>query len=171
MIMRDSSLTSGLVHPMEHGHLHRQAVVGLALHHAARGIEHLIGDGGIAPHRQAVHHAALARRDAEPVIAHAPAGERAAQAGIGFRIAVAPGRAPLLYIHDLGAGERVRARGTARSSSVFQSASAWQGWLTADSRLMSGLSVRLAMALKVVSARSLARSRPAAKARMPSASQ
>ncbi len=62
-------------------------------------------------------------------------------------------------------------RGTARSSSVFQSASAWQGWLTADSRLTSGLSQSAAIFRNIGSARSVARSRPSAKARTPSTSQ
>ncbi len=61
--------------------------------------------------------------------------------------------------------------GTARSSIVFQSASAWQGWLTADSMLTNGLSHMSAIILNWPSARSVARSLPSANERMPSASQ
>ena len=80
----------------------------------------------------------------------------------------ASGSARGWYTHD---STNLPARGTARSSMVFQSASAWHGWFTADSRLMNGLSHRLAIRLNGVSARSAARSLPSAKERRPSASQ
>ena len=49
---------------MQHRHLRRQAVVGLAQHDAARAVEHLVGDGDVAPHRQAVHELAVGARRA-----------------------------------------------------------------------------------------------------------
>ena len=53
----------------------------------------------------------------------------------------------------VGPGEHEARRGAAphRSSSVFQSASAWQGWLRADSRLIRGLSMSAAMRVEVAS--------------------
>src|SRR5579862_3207953 len=72
---------------MEHGHLRRQTVPGLALHDAARAVEHLVGDRGIAPHRQTMHHTAFGC-NLEPVIAHAPAAQRAAQPGIARSVSI-----------------------------------------------------------------------------------
>ena len=74
-------------------------------------------------------------------------------------------------VHDVDDNTNFARRGTARSSSVFQSASAWQGWLAADSMLMTGLSTRPTISLNEVSPRSASRSSPPANARMPRASQ
>src|SRR6185437_16890523 len=92
---------SGAQQAVQHRHLRRQAVVGLALHHAARAVEHRGGDRGVAPYRQAVHDPALGR-GSEPVLAHAPVGEGTAQARIRGGVAIAGGGTPLLYIEDLG---------------------------------------------------------------------
>src|SRR5579862_2461906 len=99
---------------MEHGHLRRETVIGLALHDAARAVEHLVGDCGIAPHRQTVHHPAVGC-SVEPVIAHAPAAQRAAQPGIARCVSVAGGRTPLFRIEQLSALECLRALARLRS--------------------------------------------------------
>src|SRR5450631_2581878 len=90
---------------MEHRHLHDEAVVCFLLHDAARAVEHLIGDGGVASHRQAMHEAAVNARGREPAFPHAPVREGAPQARIGFGIAVGCRGAPLLRINHMSSRE------------------------------------------------------------------
>src|SRR5687768_285810 len=67
-----------LQHPIQHRHLDGEPIGGLAQHETARTVEHFVRHGGVAPHGQAVHELAAARRAVEPAFAHAPVGERRA---------------------------------------------------------------------------------------------
>ena len=91
---------------MQHRHLGGQAVVGLALHDAARAVEHFVGDGDIAPHRQAVHELAVGLRPGEPILAHGPIFESGTERGVTYGVAVVPRRAPFFGVEDLRPGER-----------------------------------------------------------------
>src|SRR6185312_9514702 len=75
-------------HAVQNGHLHHQAIEGLALDHGARTIQHFIGDGDIAAHRQAMHEFGVGPRPREPGFAHAPIGQIGAQARVGLGVAV-----------------------------------------------------------------------------------
>ncbi len=88
---------------MQNGHLHRQAIEGLALDHRARAVQDFIGDGDIAAHRQAVHELGVGQGAREPAFPHAPIGEIRAQSRIGFDIAVIQRGAPFLGIQHAGA--------------------------------------------------------------------
>ena len=96
-------------HAMQDGHLHRQAIEGLALDHRARTIQNFIGHRDIAAHGQAVHQLRIGQGSCEPALAHAPVREVGAQPRIRFHIAVVRRRTPLLGVHHARARER-RAR-------------------------------------------------------------
>ena len=65
---------------MQHGHLRRHAVMGLAQHHAARTVENVVGDGDVTPHRQAVHEfAGRLRRCANQLSSNHPVAKAGAQ--------------------------------------------------------------------------------------------
>src|SRR5205807_1676511 len=129
--------------PVQHRHLRPHAVVRLAHHDAARPVEHLVAHHHVPPHRQAVHEAA-GRVGAIPLAAAmcATAAGTASGSAFGCQAQLSTKRPP--------------AAGTPSSSSVFQSPSAWQGWSTVDSRLISGTGQTAAMVWNAASARSAA---------------
>src|SRR6185437_10073128 len=93
--------SNALQHAIENGHLRGEAIVGFPLHDAARAVEHLVRHRDVAPHRQAVHQAAVRGGVREPVVAHAPMLELATQLRVGRRVPITGGRAPLLRINDM----------------------------------------------------------------------
>src|SRR6185312_8020164 len=99
--------SNALQHAIENGHLRGEAVVRFPLHDAARAVEDFVRHGDVAPHRQTVHQAAIRGGVREPIVAHAPMLELAAQLRVGCRVSITGRRAPLLRINDMRAGERL----------------------------------------------------------------
>jgi hypothetical protein len=86
---------------MQHRHLHDHTVARLLDHDAALPVEDPIRDDHAAPHRQAVHEAAIVGRILEPRLVDAPRDEIFAQPLVAEAVRVVPRRGPGLRVNDL----------------------------------------------------------------------
>ena len=86
----------GLSKSIQHGHLRRQAVIGLAQHHAARAVQQAVGEATLRRTGRQCISRQSARAPANHGSLKAPVLERAARRGIRGLIAVVRGAAPLL---------------------------------------------------------------------------